>query len=88
MDNIDRLNYLYKQKKTLEFKINIILTEMGLVKNEDGKYEELIRDYNKFNQELYDVEVEIVTRGGVLCQIMIFYIKLNKISVDKQKMLC
>ena len=67
MDNIDRLNYLYKQKKTLEFKINIVLTEMGFVKNEDGKYEELIRDYNKFNQELYDVEVEIVTRGGVLC---------------------
>ena len=67
MNNIDRLNYLYKQKKTLEFKINIILTEMGFVKNEDGKYEELIRDYNKFNQELYDVEIEIVTRGGVLC---------------------
>ena len=67
MDNIDRLNYLYKQKKMLEFKINIILTEMGFVKNEDGKYEELIRDYNKFNQELYDVEIEIVTRGGVLC---------------------
>ena len=67
MDNIDRLNYLYKQKKTLEFKINIILTEMGLIKREDGKYEELIRDYNKFNQELYDVEIEIVTRGGVLC---------------------
>ena len=67
MNNIDRLNYLYKQKKMLEFKINIILTEMGFVKNEDGKYEELIRDYNKFNQELYDVEVEIVTRGGVLC---------------------
>ena len=67
MDNIDRLNYLYKQKKTLEFKINIILTEMGFIKNEDGKYEELIRDYNKFNQELYDVEIEIVTRGGVLC---------------------
>ena len=67
MNNIDRLNYLYKQKKTLEFKINIILTEMGLVKNEDVKYEELIRDYNKFNQELYDVEIEIVTRGGVLC---------------------
>ena len=67
MDNIDRLNYLYKQKNTLEFKINIVLTEMGLVKNEDGKYEELIRDYNKFNQELYDVEIEIVTRGGVLC---------------------
>ena len=67
MNNIDRLNYLYKQKKMLEFKINIILTEMGLVKNEDVKYEELIRDYNKFNQELYDVEIEIVTRGGVLC---------------------
>ena len=67
MNNIDRLNYLYEQKKTLEFKINVILTEMGLVKNEDGKYEELIRDYNKFNQELYDVEIEIVTRGGVLC---------------------
>ena len=67
MDNIDRLNYLYKQKKTLEFKINVILTEMGLVKNEDGKYAELIRDYNKFNQELYDIEIEIVTRGGVLC---------------------
>ena len=67
MNNIDRLNYLYKQKKTLEFKINIILTEMGFIKNEDGKYEELIRDYNKFNQELYDVEIEIVTRGGVLC---------------------
>ena len=67
MNNIDRLNYLYKQKKTLEFKINIILTEMGLVKNEDVKYEELIRDYNKFNQELYDTEIEIVTRGGVLC---------------------
>lgn len=67
MDNIDRLNYLYKQKKTLEFTINIILTEMGLIKNEDSKYEELIRDYNKFNQKLYDVEIEIVTRGGVLC---------------------
>ena len=67
MNNIDRLNYLYKQKKMLEFKINIILTEMGLVKNEDVKYEELIRDYNKFNQELYDTEIEIVTRGGVLC---------------------
>lgn len=67
MNNIDRLNYLYKQKKTLEFKINIILTEMGLVKNEDVKYEELIRDYNKFNQELYDVEIEIVARGGILC---------------------
>ena len=67
MNNIDRLNYLYKQKNTLEFKINIVLTEMGLVKNEDGKYEELIRDYNKFNQELYDVEIEIVTRGGILC---------------------
>ena len=67
MNNIDRLNYLYEQKKTLEFKINVILTEMGFIKNEDGKYEELIRDYNKFNQELYDVEIEIVTRGGVLC---------------------
>ena len=66
MDNIDRLNYLYKQKNTLEFKINIVLTEMGLVKSEDNKYEELIRDYNKFNQELYDIEIEIVTRGGVL----------------------
>ena len=67
MDNMDRLNYLYEQKKTLEFKINIVLTEMGLVKNKDGKYEELIRDYNKFNQELYDIEIEIVTRGGILC---------------------
>ena len=67
MDNIDRLNYLYEQKKTLEFKINIVLTEMGLVKNEDNKYEELIKQYNKFNQELYDVEIEIVMRGGVLC---------------------
>ena len=67
MDNIDRLNYLYKQKNTLEFKINVILTEMGFVKNEDNKYEELIKQYNKFNQELYDVEIEIVTRGGVLC---------------------
>ena len=67
MNNIDRLNFLYEQKNTLEFKINIVLTEMGLVKNEDGKYEELIRDYNKFNQELYDVEIEIVTRGGILC---------------------
>ena len=67
MDNIDRLNYLYEQKKTLEFKINVILDEMGLVKNEDGKYEELIKQYNKLNQELYDVEIEIVMRGGILC---------------------
>ena len=67
MDNMDRLNYLYKQKKTLEFKINVILDEMGFVKNEDSKYEELIRDYNKINQELYDVEIEIVMRGGILC---------------------
>ena len=67
MDNMDRLNYLYKQRNTLEFKINIILTEMGLVKNKDGKYEELIKQYNKFNQELYNVEIEIVTRGGILC---------------------
>ena len=61
------VRYLYKQKKTLEFKINVILDEMGLIKREDDKYEELILDYNKFNQELYDVEIEIVTRGGVLC---------------------
>ena len=67
MDNMDRLNYLYEQKKTLEFKINIVLTEMGLIKREDDKYEELILDYNKFNQELYDIEIEIATRGGVLC---------------------
>ena len=67
MDNIDRLNYLYKRKKTLEFKINIILTEMGFVKNEDNKYEELIKQYNKFNKDLYNVEIEIVTRGGILC---------------------
>ena len=67
MDNIDRLNYLYKQKKTLEFKINIILTEMGLVKSEDNKYEELIKQYNELNQNLYDTEIEIVTRGGALC---------------------
>ena len=67
VDNMDRLNYLYKQKKTLEFKINIILTEMGLVKNEDGKYEELILDCNKLSLELHDVEIEIVTRGGILC---------------------
>ena len=64
---MDRLNYLYEQKKTLEFKIDIILTEMGLIKREDGKYEELIKQYNKFNQELYDVEIEIVMRGGMLC---------------------
>ena len=67
MDNIDRLNYLYKQKNTLEFKINIILTEMGFVKNEDGKCEELIKQYDELNKDLYDVEIEIVTRGGTLC---------------------
>ena len=67
MDNIDRLNYLYKQKNTLEFKINIVLTEMWLIKREDDKYEELIKQYNKFNQELYDVEIEIIMRGGILC---------------------
>ena len=67
MDNIGRLNYLYKQKKTLEFKINIILTEMGFVKNDSSEYEELIKQYNKLNQKLYDTEIEIVTRGGVLC---------------------
>ena len=50
MDNIGRLNYLYKQKKTLEFKINIILTEMGFVKNDSSEYEELIKQYNKLNQ--------------------------------------
>ena len=67
VDNMDRLNYLYKQKKTLEFKINVILTEMGLVKNEDVRYEELILDCNKLSLELHDVEIEIVTRGGILC---------------------
>ena len=67
MDNIGRLDYLYKQKKTLEFKINIVLTEMGLVKSEDNKYEELIKQYNELNQNLYDTEIEIVTRGGILC---------------------
>ena len=67
MDNIGRLDYLYKQKKTLEFKINIVLTEMGLVKSEDNKYEELIKQYNELNQKLYDTEIEIVTRGGILC---------------------
>ena len=67
MDNIGRLDYLYKQKKTLEFKINIVLTEMGLVKSEDNKYEELIKQYNELNKKLYDTEIEIVTRGGILC---------------------
>ena len=65
MDNIDRLNYLYKQKKTLEFKINIVLTEMGLVKSEDNKYEELIKQYNELNQNLYDTEIEIAMREVV-----------------------
>ena len=67
MDNIGRLDYLYKQKKTLEFKINIILTEMGFVKNDSSEYEELIKQYNKLNQKLYDTELEIGTRGGILC---------------------
>ena len=67
MDNIDRLNYLYKQKNTLEFKINVILDEMGLIKREDDKYEELILDCNKLSLELHNVEIEIVTRGGMLC---------------------
>ena len=67
MDNIDRLDYLYKQKKMLEFKINIILTEMGLVKNEDNKYEELIKQYNELNQNLYDTEIEIAMREVVSC---------------------
>ena len=67
MDNIDRLNYLYKQKKTLEFKINIVLTEMGLVKSEDNKYEELIKQYNELNQNLYDTEIEIAMREVVSC---------------------
>ena len=67
MDNIGRLDYLYKQKRTLEFKINIVLTEMGLVKSEDNKYEELIKQYNELNKNLYDTEIEIVTRGGILC---------------------
>ena len=67
MDNIDRLNYLYKQKKTLEFKINIILTEMGLVKSEDNKYEELIKRYDELNKDLYNVEIEIAMREVVSC---------------------
>ena len=67
MDNMDRLNYLYEQKKTLEFKINVILDEMGLIKREDDKYEELILDCNKLSLELHNVEIEIVTRGGMLC---------------------
>ena len=67
MDNIDRLNYLYKQKKTLEFKINIILTEMGFVKNEDNKYEELIKQYDELNKDLYNVEIEIAMREVVSC---------------------
>ena len=67
MDNIDRLNYLYKQKKTLEFKINIVLTEMGLVKSEDNKYEELIKQYNELNKKLYDTEIEIAMREVVSC---------------------
>ena len=67
MDNIDRLNYLYEHKKTLEFKINVILDEMELIKREDDKYEELILNCNKLSQELYDLEIEIVTRGGILC---------------------
>ena len=67
MNNIDRLNYLYKQKKTLEFKINIVLTEMGLVKNEDNKYEELIKQYDELNKDLYNVEIEIAMREVVSC---------------------
>ena len=67
MDNIDRLNYLYKQKKTLEFKINVILTEMGFAKNEDGKYEELIKQYNELNKDLYNVEIEIAMIEVVSC---------------------
>ena len=65
MDNIGRLDYLYKQKKTLEFKINIVLTEMGLVKSEDNKYEELIKQYNELNKKLYDTEIEIAMREVV-----------------------
>ena len=57
MDNMDRLNYLYEQKKTLEFKINVILDEMGLIKREDDKYEELILDCNKLSLQLHYVEI-------------------------------
>ena len=64
---MDRLNYLYEQKNTLEFKINVILDEMGLIKREDDKYEELILDCNKLSLELHNVEIEIITRGGILC---------------------
>ena len=67
MDNIDRLNYLYKQKKTLEFKINIVLTEMGLIKREDNKYEELIKQHNELNKDLYNVEIEIAMIEVVSC---------------------
>lgn len=67
MNNIDRLNYLYKQKKTLEFKINVILTEMGFVKNEDNKYEELIKQHNELNKDLYNVEIEIAMIEVVSC---------------------
>ena len=67
MDNMDRLNYLYEQKNTLEFKINVILDEMGLIKREVDKYEELILDCNKLSLELHNIEIEIIMRGGVLC---------------------
>ena len=67
MDNIDRLNYLYKQKKTLEFKINIFLTEMGFVKNDSSEYEELIKQYNELNKKLYDTEIEIAMREVLSC---------------------
>ena len=67
MDNMDRLNYLYEQKNTLEFKINVILDEMGLIKREDDKYEELIFDCNNLSLELHNVEIVIIMWGGLLC---------------------
>ena len=66
MDNMDRLNYLYKQKKTLRKQMDTILMEISLLSWEDNAPEELVEQYSIAEKEYNIINEEITIRGGVI----------------------
>ena len=66
MNNIDRLNYMYEQKKTLHKQMDTILMEISLLPWEDKASEELVEQYSIAEKEYNIINEEITIRGGVI----------------------
>ena len=66
MNNIDRLNYLYRQRKELRKQMDTILMEISLLSWEDNAPEELVEQYRIAEKEYNSINEEITIRGGII----------------------